>query len=283
MIDSRTFTNTNKAPLQESPQIRNPQSASATQQTQKATAKKKVPLQAIIAVLVLVLLILGGGAAFFLSQQSQDVRQQASVYDTNQCQDGNNNRDSDYVLLCECPNGCSYKTDNSTGGGGGGWVCDQNCHKVPKGTSSGATCQQTDFVHQGTSDYCGVSNITCPASCQGGGGGGSPAPSPTPPTSPGVSPSPSPAPGSCQSIQVDKTSVKKGDKIHFTCGQVATATRYQFRVKMPSGGFQTVLAASGSANKNISEDFTITESGNFKAQCRICTGTPATCQAWETL
>ncbi len=90
-----------------------------------------------------------------------------------QCQDGNNNRDQGSVLLCECANGCSLKTDSSAGGGGTGWVCDQNCRVVPAGTTSSAACSQIDFIHQGGSSYCGVSQINCPASCQTGGGASS--------------------------------------------------------------------------------------------------------------
>jgi len=89
---------------------------------------------------------------------------------TNQCQNGAQDRSTDSWTICECANGCSVKTDRSEGGGGTGWVCDEKCHVVPKGTRPSGTCTQIDFVHQGDKSYCGVAEINCPASCQTGGG-----------------------------------------------------------------------------------------------------------------
>lgn len=96
-----------------------------------------------------------------------------------QCQNGDQNRDQNMWLICECPNGCTQKCDNSAGGGGCGWTCDQNCRLVPKGTNPQGTCTQTDYVHSGSSNYCGVANISCGSTCQGNPNGGStPIPSP---------------------------------------------------------------------------------------------------------
>ena len=99
----------------------------------------------------------------------------AAPPNSNQCQNGDQNRDQNMVLLCECANGCSLKTDNSPGGGGTGWVCDQNCKLVPANTTSAASCFQLDYVHQGTSNYCGVKDVSsCTKStCQTGGGASS--------------------------------------------------------------------------------------------------------------
>ncbi len=126
---------------------------------------------------------------------------------TNQCQNGEQNRDQGYWLICECANGCSYKTDTTPGSGGSGWVCDQNCRRVPIGTRPSGTCTQIDWVHNGTSDYCGVAEINCPASCQTdvivptATPGGNPTPTPTPP--PASTPTPTPIPGeTCEVIKV---------------------------------------------------------------------------------
>lgn len=110
--------------------------------------------------------------------------------------------------------------------------------------------------------------------------GATPSPDPSPSPSPQVSPSPSPAP-ICAYVALNKRSVKVGDQVNLTCGMVAGATSYEFRVKLPDGTVVPILASS--ANSNISSDFPITQTGSHKAQCRICTGGPNSCHEWETL
>lgn len=112
---------------------------------------------------------------------------------TLQCEDGNNNRDQDYVLVCQCTDGtCSYKTQSN----GSGWVCEENCQRYPKNAvPSLSGCYQIDYVHSGTSNYCGVNTISCGGSCQGGGTTPvTPPPTVAPPAG-GATPIPQPACG----------------------------------------------------------------------------------------
>jgi hypothetical protein len=114
-------------------------------------------------------------------------------------------------------------------------------------------------------------------------------PSPTPPLTPPPSTPPSTPPSAppssppngpvCLSLSISKQSPKKGDTVKFTCGTVNGANHYEFRIKFPDGTVQTLVATG-----NVSENFSVTQSGPHKAQCRICTGTDAsTCQAYEAL
>lgn len=103
-------------------------------------------------------------------------------------------------------------------------------------------------------------------------------PSPVPTPSPSPSPSPSPAP-ICAYVALNKASVKVGDNVNLTCGVVAGATSYEFRIKLPNGTTQSITPKS--ANSNISSDFQVTATGAYKAQCRICVG--STCHEWEAL
>jgi hypothetical protein len=73
-----------------------------------------------------------------------------------------------------------------------------------------------------------------------------------------------------------------GNTVTFTCGQVAGAARYEFRVRLPDGNTTSILPVS--TNSNVSQPYNITSSGAYKVQCRICTGAGAnTCQAYESL
>ncbi len=83
----------------------------------------------------------------------------------------------------------------------------------------------------------------------------------------------------CLNITASKTNPSFGDSITFTCGTVAGANHYEFRVKLPDGTFQSLTA-----NGNVSSPYTINTSGAFAAQCRICTGaSETTCQPYENL
>lgn len=129
---------------------------------------------------------------------------------TNQCQNGDQNRDQGKVLVCTCAQGCSYKKDDTEGSGGSGWVCDQNCNvydadKIP----ALGSCYQIDFIHQGTNQYCGVKNINCGGSCQTGGSTttttGGTTTTTTTSENPTATPTPTPTPvpgGTCELIKV---------------------------------------------------------------------------------
>ncbi len=84
----------------------------------------------------------------------------------------------------------------------------------------------------------------------------------------------------CLSITTNGTPAA-GQTVTFTCGQVAGASRYEFRIALPDGSTQGIATASG----NTSAGFVIPSTpGTYKAQCRICTGTDAsTCQAYQPL
>ncbi len=98
----------------------------------------------------------------------------------------------------------------------------------------------------------------------GGGGGTS-----TPPVQSGPA---------CVGMTMDGTGALN-TAVTFTCANVTGAARYEFRVRLPSGTFQT-LTATG----NKSASFTIATPGEYKAQCRSCTGAAAsTCHAYETI
>lgn len=109
--------------------------------------KKSFPLKAALAVIIMVLTLVGGGAAYYLSQNSQDLRQQAA---------------SDV-----------YPTLPPTAPPAGGSACSQglyNCGSLssnPAGCSSNAG--QGCYYHQATS--------TCKCGSNNGGGGGGTSPS----------------------------------------------------------------------------------------------------------
>jgi hypothetical protein len=106
-------------------------------------------------------------------------------------------------------------------------------------------------------------------------------------SSPPPSPTPSPGP-QCLSIALNNisnpsaaatTDPKIGETINFTCGEVAGAARYIFRVRRPDGTI-TALASTGRNSANM----TVDASGMYAAQCQICTGADeASCHAFEQL
>lgn len=86
----------------------------------------------------------------------------------------------------------------------------------------------------------------------------------------------------CLNLSISKQNPIKGDTVTFTCGQVTGATKYEFRVKLPSGEIRNIQAAA--SGSNVSRSFTVNGSGAHTAQCRICTGTDGSnCQAYESL
>jgi hypothetical protein len=97
---------------------------------------------------------------------------------------------------------------------------------------------------------------------------------------PSVAPSPSPG-LTCQYIVMNQKDVQVGDNVTFTCGSVAGATKYEFRVRLPNGTFQSVSAANDGGN--VSAPVNISVAGDFRAQCRVCFGAQQTCQEWEAL
>jgi hypothetical protein len=78
----------------------------------------------------------------------------------------------------------------------------------------------------------------------------------------------------------DGTTPTVGDKVTFLCGAVQGATEYQIRLFTPSGGHQRLeLREPENGVARASKPFTIQQSGEYLAQCRICVS--GNCQDWE--
>lgn len=103
--------------------------------------------------------------------------------------------------------------------------------------------------------------------------------SPTPTTPPRSTPTPTSPPNStptpttpavgpmCVSISMSPTAPQLGGTVTFTCGRVAGITEYQFRYFEPGS---TEVKPLSTARENISSPLSITKSGNYRAQCRVC-------------
>jgi hypothetical protein len=70
------------------------------------------------------------------------------------------------------------------------------------------------------------------------------------------------------------------DVVTLTCSQVAGATRYEFRFKLPNGSY--VELQPSASTPYVSEQYQITAAGSYSAACRPCSGVDdSTCSAWE--
>lgn len=79
---------------------------------------------------------------------------------------------------------------------------------------------------------------------------------------------------------VANTPPKVNDIVTLTCAQVAGASRYMFRMKLPDGTFFPVLTST--TTPNISQQYKFDFGGAFVAQCRPCAGAAdTTCSPWE--
>lgn len=106
-----------------------------------------------------------------------------------------------------------------------------------------------------------------------------------------ATPTPTPTPligPTCNSIAMSyggntpNRPVQPGDNLVFTCGTIANATRYEFRIFQNGSLFATINPSANGAS--ISEPFPMNQLGTFQAQCRGCADiTAASCQAWEPL
>lgn len=79
----------------------------------------------------------------------------------------------------------------------------------------------------------------------------------------------------CLSMSKDIENPKFGQSVRFTCGTVATATRYEFQYKV---GTQSGTIAPLNEGSNVTVPFAITKVGTYKAQCRPCKATE--CAPW---
>jgi hypothetical protein len=77
----------------------------------------------------------------------------------------------------------------------------------------------------------------------------------------------------------DSADPEIGDAITLTCGEVAEAQRYIFRITQANGAVTNLLATG-----RTSESFTIADAGGYVAQCQICTGaSDDTCLPYEPI
>jgi hypothetical protein len=177
---------------------------------------------------------------------------------------------------------CTYLTNGQ---------CLENPSQIFTGTNArsqadsyaGSSCGQVDQVCVGGSDngkLCG--NFTIIAnSC------GNP-PASNPPTNPPSVPPSNPPGPMCLSITMSNTtrpnqSPIKGDAVRFTCGTVAGASSYVFRVIEPGSLDRTMVTLQ--ATGNTSSTYTVTNSGKHYAQCQFCTGSGnnLNCRPFETV
>jgi hypothetical protein len=105
---------------------------------------------------------------------------------------------------------------------------------------------------------------------------------------PSVTPTPTTPAATCNGISISyggsepNRPVRIGDVITLTCGSIAGANRYEFRIIRNGSVLQNLSPAA--ANSRVSQPFTIAQSGNYGAQCRMCTDSTAnSCQPWESL
>ncbi len=79
---------------------------------------------------------------------------------------------------------------------------------------------------------------------------------------------------------VPNTPPKIGDIVTMTCSQVAGATRYEFRVKLPNGSYVSVDPSL--TTPYVSQQLTISTAGVHVAACRPCATVDSTsCAPWE--
>ena len=166
--------------------------------------------------------------------------------------------------------------------GGAGWDGE---NKTIKGRFCGVI--QVD----GGGNFCSAKDLS------GCGQGGAavdvspgPSPSPSPSASPGVSPSPSPSPSpsaSCVDLTSNKTAPTMGDMVTFTCQGAnfsSAAPVAQFRTSYNGGATFNTPASPKPINlttNQATEQFTISQTGDWEVQCRVCTdSTTTTCTAW---
>ncbi len=156
--------------------------------------------------------------------------------------------------------------------------------------NGGNPCYQADLL-DANGNFCGIYQgaYTCgdPACANQDVPPGSP-----PGTPPGTPPVDNPTGPMCLSLslnnldkpvtgdQATQPDPEIGDRLQFTCGDVAEADHYEFRIINQTTQIPTFLSATG----RTSEVFTVQEDGSYTAQCRICTGPDASsCHAWEGL
>lgn len=107
----------------------------------------------------------------------------------------------------------------------------------------------------------------------------------TPTNSPTLTPNPTTAIGPvCANVMINtpaylanNTAPHIGDMISLTCAQISGANGYKFRIRLPN--FDIVEIPASITTAFVSQEFRITKSGGFSAQCTPCIDD--VCAPWE--
>lgn len=115
----------------------------------------------------------------------------------------------------------------------------------------------------------------------------------TPTRSPTPTATTTPPGPTCNSIVMSYAGTEQrpprvGDSVTFTCGTTTIpGVLYQFRILRRINSVMTPITIPNFSNitsSRVSIPFTIDQSGDYGAQCRLCTGTAEnTCQLWEQI
>lgn len=225
--------------------------------------KKSSPWKMILFAFGFVMLLGGMVAALHLSQQSQEIRQQASVENC-----------GGRAVACatfNCPNG-------DTNGDGQCTTADEGANNpgMSSGTGCGAPssgCGQTDlYTREGDwGSWCGTTFHDFSNCSGGGGGGGEGGEEPKPPR--------------CEGLTSDNEFPKLGDQVTFTCEKVKDAKRYDFRIayfdtKETGKPEDFIKLDPEDKRSNVSKTYTVDKIGRYIAQCRPCVGNDL-CADWE--
>ncbi len=171
-----------------------------------------------------------------------------------------------------CPNGCRQDSD-------GLYRCYENAEYSSTPLSLNGACGQVDLYTTANDwgSYCGYSEYNCSGPCQGTTQVQTPADQDEDvPENPPVGPI-------CLNVSLVNTQGQAvatpalNQQVALSCGQVNGVSRYDFRLIYPDG---TVNYQEGAGN-HLSSPFTLTQSGKYIAQCRICTSVSGTTQCHD--
>lgn len=248
------------------------------------TPKKKFSLKLAAGALIMLLLI---GGAYLGISQVQKKQTAESQAEGNICSGGVAEGESCWEFCQIC---------RQSGG-----TCDKHAGIKPGEKVWGCT---EDIVKQGCYDRC-ILDITCKSQfkCLDVNGTkrcvnpsciesescacASPSPSPSPTPTPTPTPSPSPSPTVCVALTKDTVAPKLNDTVTFTCTGAnfsSAAPVAQFRTSFDDGvTFNTPTSpkAINLTTNTATEQFIISQTGDWEVQCRVCTdNTTTTCTAW---
>lgn len=179
-----------------------------------------------------------------------------------------------------CDNGCRQDSDGL-----------YRCYENPEYSSGPLTldgaCGQVDLYTTAGEwgSYCGYSEYNCGGPCQGGGQVQTPANQDDDvPENPPVGPiCLNVALVDTQGVAVSTPSLNQ--QVALSCGQVSGVNRYDFKLIYPDGTASYKEGTASTSPARISTPFSLTQSGKYIAQCRICTSVSGTtqCQDFESI